>query len=108
MAISQIAAQSPGHLWDYRRATAARLLRDCGPPDFVKPVARDSMRTTGVQIKFATARRGRQYPHHTCRKTNSGPFKIPKRPRGGLLRHSEFGLKKFELCSRAKEYQKSD
>src|SRR5258705_13222178 len=45
---------------------------------------------------------------NTCRKANSGRFKIPKRPRGGLLRHSELGLKKFELCSPAKEYQKSD
>src|SRR6266446_3423389 len=71
----------------------------CGPPDFVKPVARDSMRTSGVQIKFATARRSRQYPHHTCKKTNSGRVKIPKRPRAGLLRHSELGLKKFVLCS---------
>jgi len=66
------------------------------------------MRTSGVQIKSRLRVAVVNTRINTCRKTNSGRFKIPKRPRGGLLRHSELGLKKFELCSPAKEYQKSD
>ena len=64
------------------------------------------MRTSGVQIKFTAARRSLQCPHHICRKTNSGRFKIPKRPRRGLLRHSE--LEEVRTLFASKEYQKSD